>query len=257
MATALFSSTKGDLTYPNPPVSAVVDPTTANDGTQGYIPGQIWVNSANGRVWMMQSSATGAAAWALMVVPGVGIEPASMLTAFGGGAATFLEEGNILRQVVGTGINPGATAADNVLSSYSIPASSFDAAGRGITISAAGSFAATANNKRVKLIINPATAVVGSTVGAGGTTICDTGTVATNNQGWQLQGSVFKYGAAASNTQLGIHNQAQCGSAVSAMLAPSLITATESGAILVAITGNATTAATDIALFFVEINAMN
>jgi hypothetical protein len=176
---------------------------------------------------------------------------------FGGGAAVSGVEGNINTQISSAGVNPGATAADNVLAVYSIPAATFDQAGRGVQITAAGSFAATGNNKRVKIIVNPATAVVGSTVGASGTTICDTGTVATNNTGWQLQGSVFKYGAAASNTQIGIHNQAQIGAAVASMLAPSLITATESGAVLVAVTGNATTAATDIVFNFLEINAMN
>ena len=105
--------------------------------------------------------------------------------------------------------------------------------------------------------MNPASAVVGSTVGASGVTVCDTGTVATNGGGWQLQASVFKYGAAGSNTKIGIHNQAQVGAAVAAMLAPSLITATESGAILVAVTGNATTAATDILFNYLEVQMMN
>jgi hypothetical protein len=175
----------------------------------------------------------------------------------GASAANFGGEGNINLQVSAAGVNPGATGADSVLAVYSVPASAFSAAGKGITITAAGSFAATANNKRVKLIVNPASAVVGSTVGAGGVTICDTGTVATNGTGWQLQGSVFKYGAAGSNTQIGIHDQAQVGAAVTSMLAPSLITATESAAILVAVTGNATTAASDIVFNFLEVNAMN
>ena len=68
---------------------------------------------------------------------------------------------------------------------------------------------------------------------------------------------MFKYGAAGSNTQLGIHAQAQSGGAVSTLLAPSTITATESGAIFIAITGNATTAASDIVFNWLEINAMN
>jgi hypothetical protein len=174
----------------------------------------------------------------------------------GSSAATFPLEGNLNVQTSAAGVNPGATAADNVLAVYSLPASFFDKAGRGISIAAAGSFAANADNKRVKIIVNATTAVVGSTV-TGGTTICDTGTVATNGSGWLLEGSVFKYGAAASNTQLGIHNQAQIGAAVASMLAPSLITATESGAILIAITGNATTAATDIIFNFMQINATN
>ena len=188
--------------------------------------------------------------------------PATARTLFGGAAAgatngAFNEAGNLNVQISSAGVSPGATAADNVIAVATLPANVFNAANRGILISAAGSFAATANNKRVKIIVNPATAVVGSTVGTGGTTICDTGTVATNGAGWQLQGSVFKYGIAGSNTQIGIHNQAQIGAAVASMLAPSLITATESGAILVAITGNATTATTDIVFNWLEISAMN
>jgi hypothetical protein len=237
--------------------TATTDPGVSNDNTQGYFVGSIWVNTTNGRVWLAQAVGTGAAAWALAVVPGTGVEPASNLEQFGASAGTMLSEGNINRQVSSAGVQPGATGADNVLAAYSLSANSFDVANRGITISAAGSFGATGNNKRVKLIVNPATAVVGSTVGAGGTTICDTGTVATNGTGWQLQGSVFKYGSGGSNTQIGIHNQAQVGAAVASMLAPSLITATESGAILIAVTGNATTAASDIVFNWLEVNAMN
>lgn len=175
----------------------------------------------------------------------------------GNSSASFGLEGNVNLQVSAAGVQPGATAADNVLAVYSLPANFFDKAGRGINITASGSFGATGNNKRVKIIVNPATAVVGSTVGASGVTICDTGTVATNGGGWQLEGQVFKYGAAASNTQLGVHSQAQIGAAVAAMLAPSLITAVESGAILIAVTGNATTAATDILFNFLQVNATN
>lgn len=182
--------------------------------------------------------------------------PNSSATQFGLGTGAAREAGTLLSQIVSAGVSPGATGADNVLAVYSIPANSFDAAGRGVTVFATGSFGATGNNKRIKVIINPTAAVVGSTV-SGGTTICDSGTVATNGGGWAVGGMVFKYGAAGSNTQIGLHQQAQVGAAVAAMLAPSLITAVESGAILVAITGNATTTASDIVLNFVEITAQN
>lgn len=151
------------------------------------------------------------------------------------------------RQVSSAGVNPGATGADNVLAVYSLPAGALDLAKRGIIIEAWGSYAATANNKRVKLIFNPATAVVGSTVGAGGTTLADGGTVATNNGAWLLSGNVTKYGANGSNTQLCTCNGAISAATPAALSLPALATATESGAILIAVTGNATTAATDIA----------
>lgn len=239
-------------------LAATTDPGVGNDNTQDYGPGSIWVNIANLRIWMCVSNSTGGAVWALDgVQPGVGVEPSSMITQFGAGAANFPEEGNINRQISSAGVSPGATGADNVIAVYALPANSFDQALRGITISAAGAFAANGNNKRIKIIFNPATAVVGSTVGSGGTTICDSGTVTTNGAGWQLQGTVFKYGSAGSNTQLGIHNQAQIGAAVASMLSPSLITAAENGAINIAVTGNATTATTDIVFNWLEVNAMN
>ena len=180
----------------------------------------------------------------------------SLTSQFGGGNAVVNNEGNINRQISAAGVQPGATAADNVLAVYTLPAGSFAAAGQGVNIIAQGSFGATANNKRVKIIVNPATAVVGSTVGAGGVTVADTAVVATNGGGWAVEANVFKYGAAGSNTQLGLHQQAQVGAAVAALLAPAPITAAESGAILIAITGNATTAVSDIIFNFLEINAM-
>ena len=174
---------------------------------------------------------------------------------FGNGSAIFGLEGNISCQASG-GINPASTGGDIVLAVFSIPANSFDQAGRALAILAAGAFAATANTKRCKIIIGAAAPVVGQAV-SGGTTIADTGAVTTNGAGWQLQATVAKYGAAGSNTQTGIHNQAQMGSAVGALLSPSALTLNEGQAIAVVITGNATTAATDIALNLLEVNAAN
>jgi hypothetical protein len=238
-------------------VAATTDPVAGNDNTQGYMVGSLWVNTTNGRVWIAQSVATGAAAWGLAVVPGTGVEPSSNLEQFGAGVQTMLSEGNINRQISAAGVSPGAIGVDSVLAAFVMPANSFDVANRGITITAQGKFGATANNKDVKIIFNPATAVVGSTVGAGGTTVCDTGVVTTNGGGWSLQANVFKYGAAGSNTQIGLHQQAQIANAVAALLAPSLITAVESGPIVVAVTGNAATATSDIVFNFLEVNAMN
>lgn len=177
----------------------------------------------------------------------------------GNSLALIAAAGNINRQTlaVGSGVSPGATGVDSVLAVYSLPANFFDVAGRGLAISAMGSFGATANNKDVKIIFNPATAVVGSTVGTGGITVADSGVVATNNLGWSLQAQVFKYGAAGSNTQLGLHNQAQTGGTVASLLKPQAIAAAENAAILVAVTGNATTATSDIVFNWLGIEAMN
>lgn len=235
---------------------AVTDPVAGSDNTLGYRVGSAWYNTANGRVWFCLSAATGAATWALAVVPGTGIEPASNLEQFGAGTQTMLSEGNINRQLSVAGVTAGSTGNDNVLAVYSLPASSLDILGRGLTITAQGSFAANGNTKRVKLIFNATTAVVGSAV-TGGTTVADTAAIVTNAGGWCLQANVFKTGANGSNTQLGLHSQAQIGAAVAVMLAPAAIAAVESGPILVAVTGNCTTAATDVVFNFLEINAMN
>src|SRR5581483_6283949 len=101
--------------------------------------------------------------------------------------------------------------------------------------------------------------VVGSTVGAGGTTIADSGAIPVSQAGgWILQANVFKYGATGSNTQIGLHQLAQVpGTAQVPPVAPSLITANEANPILIAVTGNVAVALTDIVFNFLEVNAMN
>lgn len=261
----------GGFPVNQPVIPAIVntvssDPGVNQDSAAGYGVGSIVYNSTAGvlRIWMCRDNTAGAAKWIFLGTDYVsgGSGPAGEATIFGGGSGIIAASGLIGRQISSAGVQPGATGADNVLAAFTIPSGSFDAglgstAGRGVSILAQGSFAATGNNKRIKIIFNPATAVVGSTVGASGVTIADTGTVATSGGGWSLKGSVFKYGAAASNTQIGLNDQNLLGAVAAVLLAPQLITATESGAILVAITGNATTAASDIVFNFLSLNALN
>jgi len=166
---------------------------------------------------------------------------------FGSGTSSFGLEGNLTAQA-SAGVNPAATGADKVLAVFTLPSNSLDQAGRMISIAASGAYAANTNTKEVKIIVGAATAVVGSTIGAGGTTIADSGAVTTNGAGWQLSGSILKYGAPGSNTQIGSHTQGQNGSAGAALLTPSALTLNEGQPILIAVTGNATTTATDITL---------
>lgn len=185
---------------------------------------------------------------------GAGYLAASAAIQFGGDSATFLASGLINRQISSAGISPGATGADNVLAAFTLSGGSLDGIGnRGLLISTHGSFAANGNNKRLKIIWNPTTAVVGSTVGSGGTTVADSGTVTTNGGGWHLAGRVFKYGSAGSNTQITSAGPLSPGTPV----APVLATAVESGAILIAVTGNATTTASDIVFNMLAIEALN
>ena len=243
-------------------LTATTDPGASNDNTQGYGVGSVWINTTSTalRWWECISAATGAAQWSFggAAYGSGGSSPASEATQFGSGTATMGAEGNIIggRYVVSAGVNPGATGADNVLAVYTLPANSFDAALRGLNIVANGSVAANGNNKRIKLYYGCTAAVVGSTV-SGGTVICDTGTVTTSGAGWSVEANVYKYGAVGSNTQMAFHVSAQVGLTVGTLLAPSLVTATESAGIIIAVTGNATTTATDITYNFLELNAMN
>lgn len=180
---------------------------------------------------------------------------------FGGGGmgVPLYEEGNINRQIPGVAgaITPAATGSDVVVGVYQLPANCFDVAGRGITVTAAGVFAANGNTKRIKMWFNPATAVIGSAVGGGGTLMADTGAVTTNGGGWELGGNAFKRGAAGSNTQTITSNGSMAGAVHGGTIAPLDATATEGAPILVAVTINNTTTATDAGMSFLEVNAMN
>jgi hypothetical protein len=181
---------------------------------------------------------------------------------FGSGTSTINTSGNVFNSmtVASPGISPAATGADNVLAVFSIPANTFDGitnTNRGLTVTAIGSVGSSGGTKRIKIIYNPTAAVVGSTV-SGGTTIADTGALTTTTAvGWSLTAQVFKYGAPNSNTQLAIHQAAQVGSTVSALLAPIAVTAIENTPTLIAVTGNAGTTTSDIQLNFFEPNASN
>jgi len=181
--------------------------------------------------------------------------PNTLSELFGGSASgiTFTP-GFFAPQISSAGVQPGATGADNVLAVFSLPASALDGVrNRGLKFTARGSFASNGNTKELKIIANPSTAVVGSTVGSGGTTICDTGAVTTNGGGWAISASFFKYGAAGSNTQLGWSDGVSSGTNI----APATVTATESGIILFAVTGNATSATTDITFNAMLVEGVN
>jgi len=186
---------------------------------------------------------------------GSGILPADLQRYFGTGLTTFRPPGNVLMDVSGAGVSPVGTAADKVLSSLSIAAGAFDVAGRGIYCLAAGTFAVNANTKTIKLLFNPASATVGSTVGASGTLISTSGAVTTSGGAWVIEGWVYKYGARASNTQLGFGKYT--GGVYTVPTSPIAATATESGAIFMAVTGNAATTNTDIVWNFFQIQAFN
>lgn len=189
-------------------------------------------------------------------------QAAAVGASFGNGAATaganslnplqMGDDGNLNVQIVSAGRNPAGTGSDYVVATYTIPASAFDLANRGINIFVSGS-ALNATSKTFKIIMGATAPAVGSIV-SGGTTIASYATTA--NGGWNLTANLFKYGAAGSNTQIAIHESGQCGGTVGSLIAPSLTTLVESAGITVAFTINAATA-TDATFNFGQIFAMN
>jgi len=187
---------------------------------------------------------------------GKGIVSSAWLAQMGRSAAAMAGGGNIAA-VVSAGISPGSINNDNVLVSWTVPANLFDIAGRGLLITAMGSVANNTNSKTLKIIAGCTTATVGSAV-TGGTTIATTTAYTTTGAvGWQIMAQIFKYGAGGSNTQIALHQGAVIGSANQALVVPSALTLTENASFLLAITGNAVTATTDIVLNFAELFATN
>jgi hypothetical protein len=159
----------------------------------------------------------------------------------------------------GSGVSPGATGADNVIGVYTLPAGTLNVPGVGgsngplLRVSAFGHFAANGNNKTVKVIFNATTATLGSTV-TGGTTLASTGVVAINGLGFVITAWVMKVGVPNANTQVGGQTGNIAGATAVSPPVPVYPAAVENADILIAITGNAATTATDIVLdgFFVE-----
>jgi hypothetical protein len=241
---------------------------------KGQISVTININLTNSRIWRCMSAGTGAAVWALEgVTPGIGVDPANMLTQFGNttfGAAfsAFTEEGNLYRNIGNPIAGNGADTTDDIIGGFVMPANAFDIAGRGLCITAQGKTGATANaGKRIKLWANPTMA--GQTVTAGvisggtvsgvgsGALLLDSGTTAINAKGWSLMANIFKYGAGGSNTQYS-QGSIVLDTTHGGITAPVFSTLPENAAINFVVTGSsAQSGASDIVLNFLEANAMN
>jgi hypothetical protein len=182
---------------------------------------------------------------------------------FGNGAATagtnpnnpnqMGDDGNIAVDNPAVARSPSATTLDKILSLMTIPANGFDIANRQVQVFASGN-APNGNAKTLKIIINPTSPVLGATV-SGGTTIASFTSSATG--GWQIGAILCKYGITGSNTQNSIHESAQIGGTVGALVAPSQTTFPENAPITVAITGNASTTTADVTFNFGQTFAMN
>jgi hypothetical protein len=246
----------GDNTF-----TAVTDPIELNDQTQGFSVGSRWFNTMEGRAWVCLSGASDAAIWILDgVVPGSGAEPSNMRTYFGRGTGTLLAEGSLVRQLGNPLAGNSADTTDDVLASYTLPASSFDVSGRGLCITARGTTAPTSNDKRVKLWFD---AKISAGVVVDGSVIADSGPwvntlMPNNNVGWQLTSNVFKLGSPGSNTQYA-QGSAILGAIPAGVSLPVFPTAIEAGAIVIALTGSSYSsgAANDLVANWFEVSAMN
>ncbi len=223
-------------------LSATADPAVSNDNTQDYGPGGIWLNITGNRAWICQSAATGAAVWVLAgVVPGVGVEPSSMLTYFGGGTQSFANTGIIFRYQSVTGTGNGNDTTEDTLSTFALPAGSLDVAGRTLEITASGSFANNAHSKTAKLYF-------------GSSIVATTGAQTGANIGWQVSLQVQK---TASNSQLGFYSPI-IGTAHGGISLPISGTETDTNAITIKVTGQTgTAAASDVVLNSLLIEALN
>lgn len=161
---------------------------------------------------------------------------------------TVKGSGNLWNQTPAGGLAPAAAGSGYVVALATIPANAFNAAGKTVTISAQGNFAANGNNKTISIVLNATAPVIGSAV-SGGTTIATTGTVATNGSAWEMGADLIKTGALGSNTQTALHFAAQVGGVVAALSQCQSLTLPESAPITVAIVINCATTATDASLW--------
>ena len=180
---------------------------------------------------------------------------------FGGGTAVMEESGNVNVQSGNPLSNPASITNDNVLAVYTLPAGSLSAAGKGLEITTAGNLGNDTQAKRVKLIWNPTSAVVGSSIATNSTSFLlgDTGSTTNGGAaaGWIIQAQVYKYGNFGSNTQIGQETGVIVGAVHGGCSLASALTTNESLPILIAVTGNATSSVGDISLYNINIEGFN
>lgn len=149
----------------------------------------------------------------------------------GSGTGTYSPQGDLNHQLSIAGVGNGADTTDDTLFSFSLPAASFDANGRGVVVETWGKFASNGNNKTVKVFF-------------GSSVVFSTGVVTNNNTGWFMRLVVRRSGP---NTQLA----SAFGFAGTTVIAPPIPVAgseTDTGAITIKVTGASPTigAANDV-----------
>ena len=183
-------------------------------------------------------------------------DTASQIGGAGPGNGGVKESGNSNMQTPSGGLSPASTGGDIVVAVYAIPAAAFDQANRCATITANGNTAANTNSKTVKIIAGATAAVVGQAV-SGGTTIATTSAITTSGVTWALGCDLIKTGTKGSNTQTAIHQASQVGATVTALSPCQSLTLAENAVILVAVTINCATTASDASLWNFQIQWFN
>jgi hypothetical protein len=198
--------------------------------------------TAQGAIWTLWNATTGGFALTAKTSAGAGvlIPNGKIALIFCDGTdikaltyapTLFLQPGSAVAPVqVGGSLEVNTTAVGNVgsgeddLMSFSVPASTLGANGDYLELVAWGSFAANANNKRIKLKF-------------GATTILDTTAVAATGGTWRVQATIVRTGATAqlASAQL-VTDNATLGD-ISGNASPG---ETLSGAVAVKLTGEAT-----------------
>lgn len=201
------------------------------------------------------------------------IEPSVAVAQFGSASlasslSTFAEEGNLYRNVGNPVAGNAADTTDDILDGFVLPANAFDIAKRGLQLTFQGKFGATANNKKIRLWLNPTMSgqtvtngvITGGTVTSAGSGVMlyDSTAQTGNAVGWAILAQLFKYGVAGSNTQYA-QVQPIYGTTHGGVTTPTFTTLAENAAINVVLTGSSSTtgAANDVLLNFSEANAMN
>jgi hypothetical protein len=245
----------------------VVRSTAPTNGQPGFAPmcEYVYLVSTSQAKQYLNAGTTTSSLWIEndALAGNVNIFGSTGLASLGTSAPTFLGSGNLYRNILtaANGVNPGATAADKIVDAYTLPASAFDLAGRGIQITLWGTFANNANSKRVKVFYNAgnsAPAVDGSVTVTGGTVIGDSGAITTTGGGgFTLTCQLFKTGAAGSNTQESMTTAIVFGATHSGIGSWTDQTFTESSSALIVVTLNCATTATDLKYQGCEITAFN
>ena len=189
---------------------------------------------------------------------------------FGGGGSRLpmYEEGMPYRNTGSPIAGNGADTTDDVLDGFQFPPGTFDIAGRAVTCTFQGNFGATINQKRVRVWLNPT--LTGATITAAGkisggqatlgsgVLLYDSGTVASNNLGWQVIVDLSKTGSFGSNTQ-NFQNAAMIGTTHNGTSLMTTATQPENAAWQIVVTGASQTtgAANDVTLWGTAFNANN